>query len=115
MLKPDRTKIDADGEDLSMIAVEIQDREGRVVPVAGNEVTFQVSGAGRPLGVCNGDPSSHESDHAEKRSAFQGLCMAIVQSTRQPGEIRVNASSAGLESASLIIECRAAKLRPSVP
>jgi len=114
VLKPDRSKIDAGGEDLSMVAVEIQDREGRVVPVAGNEVVFQVSGAGRLIGVCNGDPSSHESDHAGKRSAFQGLCMAIVQSARQPGETRVEASSAGLEGASVTIECRAGKVRPSV-
>jgi hypothetical protein len=36
VLKPDRGQIDANGEDISMVAVEIQDRQGRVVPVANN-------------------------------------------------------------------------------
>ena len=58
VLKPDRGQIDANGEDISMVAVEIQDRPGRVVPVANNEVVFKVSGAGRLIGVCNGNPAA---------------------------------------------------------
>jgi beta-galactosidase len=113
-LKPDRGQIDANGEDISMVAVEIQDRQGRVVPVANNEVVFKVSGAGRLIGVCNGNPSSHEPDQADRRTAFNGLCMAIVQAERQAGEIRVEASSPGLEGASAAIACQAAKPRPAV-
>jgi len=114
VLKPDRRQIDAGGEDISMVAVEIQDRQGRVSPVANNEIAFHVSGAGKLIGVCNGNPSSHEPDKADKRAAFNGLCMAIVQAGRQPGEIRVEASSPDLEGASVAIECRAARQRPAV-
>jgi beta-galactosidase len=96
-LQPDRGQIDANGEDISMVAVEIQDRQGRVVPVANHEVVFKVSGAGKLIGVCNGNPSSHEPDKADRRTAFNGLCMAIVQAGRQAGEIRLEASSPGLE------------------
>jgi len=113
-LKPDRSQIDANGEDLSMVAVEIQDRQGRVAPIANNEVVFKVSGAGRLIGVCNGNPSSHEPDKADRRTAFNGLCMAIVQAGRQAGEIRVEASSPGLEGASAAIACQAARPRPAV-
>jgi beta-galactosidase len=35
-LQPDGGQIDANGEDISMVAVETQDRQGRVVPVANN-------------------------------------------------------------------------------
>jgi beta-galactosidase len=97
-----------------MVAVEIQDEQGRVVPVADNDVEFQVSGMGKLLGVCNGDPSSHEPDKASKRKAFQGLCMAIVQAGRQAGEIRVTASAAGLQGAGVTIACRPARPRPAV-
>jgi beta-galactosidase len=114
VLKPDRGQIDANGEDISMVAVEIQDRPGRVVPVANNEVVFKVSGAGRLIGVCNGNPSSHEPDKADKRTAFNGLCMAIVQAGRQAGAIRVEASSPGLEGASTVIACQTARPRPAV-
>ena len=83
VLRPDRSKIAADGEDLSMVAVEVVDAQGRVVPTASNLVTFNISGNGRLIGVGNGDPSCHEPDKADKRSAFNGLCMAFVQSLKQ--------------------------------
>jgi len=55
VLRPDRARIAADGEDVSMVTVEVVDAQGRVVPVAANEVSFKVSGSGRLLGVSNGD------------------------------------------------------------
>lgn len=61
-LTPDRTTINPDGEDLSIITVAITDAQGRVVPVADNLVNFEISGGGRIIGVGNGDPSSHEPD-----------------------------------------------------
>ena len=114
VLRPDRASIAADGEDVSLITVEVHDDQDRVVPTAGNEISFRVTGNGRLIGVGNGDPSSHESDHGTTRSAFNGLAMAIVQASRQPGELVVEASSPGLEPRSVRINCEAAKLRPAV-
>jgi beta-galactosidase len=114
VLRPDRQKISADGEDLSVIAVEVHDAQGRIMPVASNEVTFEISGAGKLIGVGNGDPSCHESDKGNKRSAFNGLCMAFIQANKQAGEIRVAASASGLEGASLIIQAEAAQPRWAV-
>jgi beta-galactosidase len=114
ILRPDRQKISADGEDLSVVAVEVQDAQGRIMPVASNEVTFEISGAGKLIGVGNGDPSCHESDKGNKRSAFNGLCMAFVQATKQAGEIRVAASANGLAGASLTLQAEAVQLRPAV-
>jgi beta-galactosidase len=114
VLRPDRQKISADGEDLSVIAVEVQDAQGRIMPVASNEVTFEVGGNGKLIGVGNGDPSCHESDKGSKRSAFNGLCMAFVQASKHAGEIRVVASASGLESALTVIQAEAAQLRPAV-
>ena len=117
VLKPDRAKINADGEDVSCTEVQIVDAQGRIVPVADNEVTFNVTG-GRLIGVGNGDPSSHEPDRVKpgapdpwKRHAFNGLCMAIVQAPRVPGDIRVDATSPGLGSGSVIIRGDAATPR----
>ena len=61
-LTPHRTALHADGRDVSVITVEVLDAEGRHVPTANNEVTFNISGPGRIIGVGNGDPSSHEPD-----------------------------------------------------
>ena len=97
-----------------MITVEVQDAKGRIMPIASNLVTFAITGGGRLIGVGNGDPSCHESDKGNERSAFNGLCMAFVQALQQAGEITVAATSPGLESSSLAIQCEAATPRPAV-
>jgi len=99
---------------------QVVDRQGQVVPEAANEISFKIAGPARVIGVGNGDPSCHEPDkpaspNTASRSAFNGLCMALVQALKQPGEIRVEALSPGLERASVVIQAEPARLRPAVP
>jgi beta-galactosidase len=61
-LTPDRSTLNADGEDVSMFTVAVTDAQGRVVPVAADLIHFELSGPGKILGVGNGDPSCHEPD-----------------------------------------------------
>ena len=58
----DRASIKADGVDVSIVTIQVEDNKGRVVPTAGNEISFNLQGPGKILGVGNGDPSSHEPD-----------------------------------------------------
>ena len=114
VLTADRKEISADGEDVAMFAVEVQDAQGRYMPIAGNQVNFRVSGQGKVIGVGNGDPADHESDKGSSRKAFSGLCMALVQSSKAAGNLTVEASSPGLTPASVTISAKAVKLRPQV-
>ncbi len=114
VLRPDRTAIAADGEDVVVVTVEIADAQGRMVPTASNQVAFSVSGPGALIGVGNGDPRSHEPDKGANRSAFNGLCTAILQSAKMPGALRLDATAPGLQPASLVITTMPAKFRPSV-
>lgn len=113
-LRTDRPALAADAEDLAVVAVEIVDAQGRAVPTADAAVRFAVEGPGRLLGVGNGDPTSHESDKGDSRQAFNGLCMAIVQASRDPGTIVLRASSPGLVPAALRLPVQAARARPYV-
>jgi len=113
-LSPDRASILANAEDVAVVAVAITDAQGCVVPTADNLVTFDVSGSGRLIGVGNGDPRSHESDKAPHRRAFNGLCVAIIQATRNAGPISISASSDGLTTATATIQATAAQSRPFV-
>ena len=61
-LAADRSIINADGKDVSVVTVVVKDKKGRVVPVAMNEVAFTLDGPGKIIGVGNGDPASHEPD-----------------------------------------------------
>jgi beta-galactosidase len=100
----DRKTLAADGQDISLVTVKIVDAQGRTVPIAKNLVTFKVTGAGHLIGLGNGDPACHEPDKGRQRSAFHGLCLAIVQSARAPGAISIEANSPGLNSATAVIE-----------
>ena len=114
VLRPDRTEISADGEDVAICTVEVQDAQGRVLPITDNEVTFKVTGPGEAIGTGNGDPTNHEPDCGPKRKAFAGLCMAIVQSGKTAGSLRVEANSPGLSPATATIASKAVKLRPQL-
>ncbi|HEY5039566.1 MAG TPA: glycoside hydrolase family 2 TIM barrel-domain containing protein, partial [bacterium] len=106
-LEPYKTEMLADGEDVMPITVSISDDKSRLVPIADNEVTFTVEGAGEIAGVGNGDPSSHEPDKADKRKAFNGLCMVLVKANDKPGKIKVTAESKGLKEASVTLTSKA--------
>jgi beta-galactosidase len=119
VLRPSGSSIAADGEDVTCIVVEVQDSAGRIVPTACNPVNFRLAGAGKILGVGNGDSSSLEADrpgtpNSAKRNAFNGLCLAIVQAAKEAGTIHLEAMADGLQSAKVEIKVEAAKLRPAV-
>jgi beta-galactosidase len=114
VMKPDRQGVLADGEDVAMLAVEVQDAQGRVLPMTDNVVKFRVAGAGKLIGVGNGDPTDHESDLGTVRKAFCGYCMALVQSAKTAGSMTVEAESEGLSSASVTIAAKEVTLRPQV-
>jgi len=59
----DRQVIKADGEDVSVVTVRINDAKGLNVPDANDDITFAIEGPGKIIGVGNGDPASHEPDH----------------------------------------------------
>jgi beta-galactosidase len=90
-LTTDRAEINADGEDIAVLRVEVLDKQGRAIPTADNLILFKVSGEGTLIGVGNGDPNCQESDKEPKRSLFSGLAQVIVQASRIPGTITVEA------------------------
>ncbi|ALE10930.1 discoidin domain-containing protein [Bifidobacterium bifidum] len=99
----DRKTITADGKDLSYIEVDVTDTNGHIVPDAANRVTFDVKGAGKLVGVDNGSSPDHDSYQADNRKAFSGKVLAIVQSTKEAGEITVTAKADGLQSSTVKI------------
>jgi beta-galactosidase len=118
-LTADRAEINADGEDVAILRVEVLDQDGRAVPTADNLIAFKVTGEGTLVGVGNGDPNCQESDKAPRRSLFNGLAQVIVQSTPTPGTITVEAYTEDwpppkLPSVRVTISTKQVELRPSV-
>ncbi|MFD0616126.1 beta-galactosidase GalA [Paenibacillus sp. GCM10027629] len=102
-LVPNRTQMQSDGCDVAIIRAYVVDEHGRVVPTADHEISFTVEGKGKILGVGNGNPSSHEPDKSNRRKAFNGSCLLIVQSMEEAGEIVISASSEGLLEANCTV------------
>nr|WP_328803934.1 glycoside hydrolase family 2 TIM barrel-domain containing protein [Paenibacillus glycinis] len=112
VLEADRTRLGGDGTDVAVLRVSVVDAEGRIVPTADSLIRFELSGPASVLGVGNGNPSSHEPDKADRRRAFNGRCLALIQPSELHGEssatIRVKAISSGLVPAELILTAAAA-------
>jgi len=113
-LVPDRTTLQADGQDVSLVTVEAVDDQGRMTPLADNLVHFHVDG-GTLLGVGNGDPNSHDLDTADQRPLFSGLAQAIIQAPRQAGTITLTADSPGLTSATVTISTQPSSSQNILP
>jgi beta-galactosidase len=112
-LVPDRQALAGDGRDAMPITVRALDAHGRAVPVANDEVSFEIVGAGKSIGNGNGDPNSHEDEKGKSRKLFNGLAQLIVQSNwDSSGAIEVRATAPGLRPAMLTIPVKAV---PPVP
>lgn len=103
-LSVDRKRLRADGKDMSFITVKILDAKGNLVPDADNLVNFKIAGPAMIAGVDNGSQVSMEPFKANRRKAFHGLCLAIIQARHKRGNVIVEASAKGLMSDSLILK-----------
>ncbi|MCI5982972.1 MAG: DUF4982 domain-containing protein [Bacteroidales bacterium] len=104
-LTPDRSRIHANGDDLSFVTVEIVDADGNLCPTAQNDVHFTVEGCAAIEGVDNGSPFSLERFKDNHRKAFYGKCMVVIRSNGITGNARLRASSEGLADADVTINC----------
>ena len=96
--KPSKLKLDvwtqhdaewlkADGEDLAFITVSLTDAKGTVIPDANDQLSFEVSGAGRFEAVCNGDATSLESFKKPTMRLFSGQLVVVVRSDKKAGNL----------------------------
>jgi beta-galactosidase len=106
VLEADRNRINADGRDLSFVTVKVVDEEGTLVPHADNLINFDLQGEGFIAGVDNGCQTSHEPFKANYRKAFNGMCLVVVQAKEECGQITLEATSEGLEPATVDIEVK---------
>ena len=111
-LSTDKLVLTADRRDVAHCTVRILDAQGRVVPVADNDITFKVSGPANLISVDNGNPASDEGFKTNHRKAFNGLCLAIVQTTQDAGPIHITATSPGLVDASVTVAARSPTTMP---
>jgi len=100
--------------DVALVAVEVLDADGSLVPDAAHNVSFLLtptSGSASALrldGTANGDPACHVNNKSPARPVFHGLAVAVLLGGAQEGTATLLASTPGLASASLDVAVQAA-------
>ena len=95
-LTPDRSVLNADGEDICYLNVSLIDKEGNPVPVDSRLIKVKVSGTGSFKAIANGDPTCLEPFHEPQMHLFSGQLTVLVQSSDTPGDIVVEVSGKGV-------------------
>ncbi|MBU7592308.1 glycoside hydrolase family 2 TIM barrel-domain containing protein [Metabacillus halosaccharovorans] len=103
-LQPDKENVIANGTDLLFVEITLNDEHGNPVEDASNRVDVLVSGAGRLVGLDNGDSTDYDQYKGLSRRLFSGKLMAIIASTLEAGKIMIEVSSKGLDTQTIEIE-----------
>lgn len=86
------------------VTIEVVDEQGTIVKLGDNDVTCQIEGPARLLGLegsNNGDMSDYTDNH---HRAFHGRLLAYIQTTGEKGEIRVKLTSPLLKGAEVVLK-----------
>lgn len=103
-LTPDKTVLNADGNDLIFLDISAYDKDGEFTANANDRVFVEVSGAGRLIGLDNGDSSDYEPYKGTSRRLFSGKLLAVIAAKTEPGEIRVRVTSPSVPESTLTLQ-----------
>lgn len=103
ILTSNRGTLNADGDDLAYITVQIADKDGNVIPTDRRRVKFTVSGSGTFEATANGDPTSLLPFQNPEMDLFSGAATAIVRSGKESGDLKFTATAKGVTPATITI------------
>ena len=106
VLEADRNQLAADGVDLAYVTVRIVDKDGNLCPLADNQVSFEVTGAGSFRAAANGDATCLVPFQSSQMPAFSGQLTAIVQAGSTQGTATLTARADGLQSAEIKLKIK---------
>jgi len=90
-------KLKADRRDITHIYVTLCDEAGNTVYSAENEITCEIDGPVRLLGMEDSNPVNTEDYKDGRQHAFHGKLLIYVQSLDKPGKAIIKLSSGNLE------------------
>jgi len=102
-LTPDKTTLKANGLDLIFVDISAYDKDGNFVANARNRVEVSVEGAGRLVGLDNGDSTDYDQYKGTNRKLFGGKLLAIIAAKCKPGEITMKVRAPHLPEAVLTL------------
>lgn len=114
VLKADKTSLLANGEDMIFVEVSTVDKDGNPVDNARNRINVEVSGAGRLVGMDNGDSSDYEQYKASSRKLFYGKLLIMIAAKTEAGTIELKVSSPDLPTETLHFNALSSNIREGI-
>ena len=96
----------ADGMDLMHVRLEAIDSKGRRVPMAQDELTFEVEGDAQIVAVTNGDINSDELNVQNHRRLWNGSAMVILRAGRNPSKVVLRTKANGYKTITTKLETK---------
>jgi beta-galactosidase len=101
-LSAEDARLNADGEDVAIINVQVNDIRDQPVPDANVGIRFKLEGPARIIGVGNGDPASHEPEQfleSRMNLSIGNLKLKLSDQPHNPAETEVNYDDSNWENA----------------
>lgn len=105
-LTPNKPVLNADGEDLIFLTIETLDENGNFVANGRSRMHLSVSGAGRLIGLDNGDSSDTDPYKGTSKRLFSGKLMAVIAAKTIPGDIFITVTSPSLPDSHLTLKAQ---------
>lgn len=102
-IQTDKTNIKADGYDVAVISIKLLDENGVLLTDADTNITFDITGEGKNIGVDNGWEMNTQSHKTNTVQTHQGKAVLFLQSTRDKGTTQVKVTGRAVTSDVLTI------------
>lgn len=106
-LTADKTRLSADGQDLSYVLIELVDKKGNIVYDSRRKIQIASEGEGGGI-IASGtaSPNDMHSFQSLTPTLFNGRAMVIVRSGYQPGQIKLTVASDGMKTSTIKLKIR---------
>ena len=101
-LSTDKTSVNINSDDLVFVTCDIVDKNGVIVPIAANKITFAVEG-GTIVGTDNGNAACVEKYRTNVKSAFNGKVLCVVKHDGLSGNMVIKVNGDNLTEQSITV------------
>ena len=103
---PEDSEWRADGTDLMHLRIEAVDNKGRRVPMAQDELKFEIDGDASIVAVSNGDINSDELNVTDHRHLWNGSALVILRAGKTASKVTLKSSADGYKTVKTLLTTR---------
>ncbi|GAA4045511.1 glycoside hydrolase family 2 TIM barrel-domain containing protein [Agromyces indicus] len=103
-LRSEAAAIEADGDDLAFVWLELADEHGEVEMCATDTVSLTVTGSARLAGFGSAAPATEESFADPEHTTYRGRALAVLRAARGAGVTEIEATGAHFGSDRLLVQ-----------